>query len=119
MSELAQVKEWDFDVWMNLAQTDPEKFEALRAEVIERVIDSVTDDRKIHLRRLQWRIDQVRGRSKTPMAATMAISRMMWDSFHDLRGHYQELFGDETGGRRPLQVPKPAKVLSFTARARA
>lgn len=117
MSELAQVKEWDFDVWMELAQHDPEKFEALRAEAIERVIENVTDDRKIHLRRLQWRIDQVRERAKTPMAATMAISRMMWDSFHDLRDHYQDLFGDETGGRRPIQTAKQAKVLHFTPRA--
>jgi hypothetical protein len=116
MSDMAQVEEWDFDVWMELAQNDPEKFEALRAQAIERVIEGVGGERKLHLRRLQWRIDQVRVRSKTPMAATMAISRMMWDSFYDLRDQYQDLFGDETGGRRPVEIARPAKVLTFAPR---
>ena len=119
MSKLAQVKEWDFDVWMNLARNDPEKFEALRRQAIDRLIEAAPEDRKLHLRRLQWRVDRVRERSGTPMAATLAISRMMWESFHDLRDHYQDLFGDETGGRRTISAPKSAQVLSFRAPAHA
>ena len=53
------------------------------------------------------------------MAATLAISKMMWESFDDLRGHYQELFGDETGGRRPVRTPKTAQVLTFRLPAHA
>ena len=119
MSKLAQVKEWDFDVWMNLAKTDPEKFERLRTQAIDALIEAASEHRKLHLRRLQWRVDRVRERSGTPMAATLAISKMMWESFDDLRGHYQELFGDETGGRRPVRTPKTAQVLTFRLPAHA
>lgn len=116
MSELARLKKWDFDTWMHLAQQDPERFEALRAEAIERVIDSVTEDRKIHLRRLQWRIDQVRDRSKNPMAATVAISRMMWDSFQDLRDRYHGKFGADSCAQQPDPAGRQAKVLDFPPR---
>ena len=119
MSDKAQVKEWDFDVWMQLAQNDPEKFEALRAEAIAEVIDSVSGERRMHLRRLQWRIDRVRERAKTPMAATMEISRMMWERFYDLRDQYQDLFADHTGGRRVVQKAQKAKVLAFPASVNA
>jgi len=85
----------------------------MRMQAIDKLIESMPEDRKIHLRRIQWRVDQVRQRSATPMAATIAISRMMWDAFYNLRDHYQEIFNDQTGGVRPRQPAESAKVISF------
>lgn len=117
MSDMAQVKQWDFDVWMNLARNHPERFEALRMEAIDELIESAPDERKLHLRRLQWRIDRVRERAATPMAATIAISKMMWDSFYDLRDHYQEMFGDEPTRRRMTSPAQSARIIPFRSPA--
>lgn len=123
MKELAQAKEWDFDVWMKLARNDPERFEALRRQVIDELIESAPEDRKLHLRRLQWRVDRIRERSVTPMAATLAISKMMWESFYDLRDHYQGLFSgiasDNSRHHLPAAVARSAKILPFRPRAHA
>ena len=70
----------DFDEWVSLAKSDPEKFEAKRSEIIEAAISCHNPARQQRLRRLQWKIDQVRGLSPTPLAACIKISNMMWDS---------------------------------------
>lgn len=111
-----EAKEYDFDSWMDLAQTDPEKFEDLREAAIDELIASAPRERQMQLRRLQWRIDMVRQRAGNPMAATIEISKMMWNSFYELRDHFQDMFGDETGGRRIRPEPAeltPAQVIPF------
>ena len=98
---------------MDLAKSDPEQFESKRMEAIDRLIESMPEERKIHLRRLQWRVDRVREGAGNPMAATIAISRMMWDAFYNLRDHYQELFADYTGGKREPRSVKTAQIIAF------
>ena len=100
----------DFETWMTLAKEDPERFEALRLETIDEFIAQVPETKRLQLRRLQWRIDKVRERSVTPLAACVELSRMMWDSFSELRECYKDLLEDGQG-RRPL--PREAKVLKF------
>lgn len=106
-------QQMDFKYWMDLAQQDPEQFEVKRLEAIDKLIESMSEDHKLQLRRLQWRIDQVRQRSGTPMAATIAISRMMWDAFYNLRDHYQDMFNDQTGGKRVREQSVSAEVITF------
>lgn len=102
----------DFKYWMDLAEQDPEQFEVQRAEVINELIASLPAERQMHLRRLQWRVDQVRMRSATPLAATIAISRMMWDTFYHLRDRYQEAFREHNPGIAHQPAPS-AQVLAF------
>ena len=68
--------EIDFDRWAEIARTDPETFEAMRLEAIA----SAPEDNRERLRCLQWRIDQERRLARTPMAACVRISRLMWRS---------------------------------------
>ncbi len=75
----------DFDHWSDLANSDPEAFEARRNQLIEEVIRRAPSHRQQRLRGLQWRLDRVRERSQTPMAACIRISEMMWDA---LMGEY-------------------------------
>ena len=104
----------DFAEWVALAEKDPAAFEKLRLAAIEAYIESVPDEHQARLRRLQWRIDQERRLARTPMAACLRLSRMMWDSLLGRGGLRDRLDGlsgllqgrEVDGGRR-------AEVLSF------
>ncbi len=106
----------EFEVWLELAKTDPVQFEALRLATIDDFIAQVPgEDRRLQLRRLQWRIDRVRERASNPMAACIELSRMMWDSFSHLRENYQDMFEDGQG-HPPRSAPHKAQVLTFRPR---
>ena len=68
----------DFDTWSAVARTDPQTFEEMRLAAIQAAIDSAPEANRERLRRLQWRIDQERRLARTPLAACVRISRMMW-----------------------------------------
>ena len=91
MQQSSEIAKRDFSYWMDLALNDPEKFESKRTETIYQMIQSAPVETRIRLERLQWRVDRMRERSSSPMAATLELSRMMWDSFHTLRDRYQEI----------------------------
>ena len=113
MKQSTDAMKWDFSYWMDLAMNDPEEFESKRAETIRKVIQNASEESRIRLERLQWRIDRTRERSSSPMAATLEISRMMWDSFHNLRDRYQELFSEAPMSRRHASPSQSAKVIEF------
>lgn len=120
MKQAAKLMSVNFDVWMQVAQADPQRFEAMRQAAIEEFLASVPAERRLKLQRLQWRVDRVRERCTTPMAATIAISEMMWDAFYHLRDEYQDLFALTNGRRpRPAEAHKQAKILPFRAPAHA
>ncbi len=76
----------DFDELLALAQSDPTELERLRREMIEEVIASASNERlQRRLRGLQFRVDATIRLSRTPMAACLNVSRMMHDSFLELR----------------------------------
>jgi hypothetical protein len=53
------------------------------------------------------------------MAATLEISRMMWDSFYTLRDRYQELFSNTPMPRQAAQPRHEAQVIQFARYAEA
>jgi hypothetical protein len=69
----------DFDNWVQLAKSDPEAFEQRRKQVLQELIDSAPEDQQHRLSCLQWKVDQVRGISKTPLAACLRMSKLMWE----------------------------------------
>ena len=103
----------DFERWKTLAMEDPAQFEALRAQTIEALIIQAPEGTQMQLRRLQWRIDRVRERAATPLAACVELSRMMWDSFTELRETYRDVFDEEQRPRVKRSEPRKATVLSF------
>ena len=100
----------DFNNWSELARTDPEAFEARRAEVIEEMIQSMPEHRQQRMRCLQWKIDQVRDRASNPMAACIKLSEMMWDSLVGPGGLREVL---ERMGQGDFEPPPKASVLEF------
>lgn len=100
----------DFEHWRELARSDPEGFERQRQAAIEAAINRAPEERRIRLQRLQWRIDQVRGRASNPLAACIAVSGMMWESLtgrHGLLAHLQDLDAQraDTDRRRARVIP--------------
>jgi Protein of unknown function (DUF3135). len=104
-----------FDEWSTLASSDSDAFEAQRAEVIEDAIRRAPEAKQDRLRRLQWRIDQVRRTSGTPLVACLRISGMMWDSVLGENGLIRALkkLGDSGPSAQNERPTKVAKILPF------
>ncbi len=112
----------EFDHWAQLAVTDPEAFEARRSRIIEDFISSAPAERQPRLRGLQWRIDQIRRTSRTPLASCIRISRMMWDSVLGAGGLHEVLniaLGDCSADRSAPLPRLDAKVLLFPDRRKS
>ncbi|OOZ42299.1 hypothetical protein BOW53_00190 [Solemya pervernicosa gill symbiont] len=70
----------DFDEWSDLANADPAAFEARRSELLEGQISRCASRSQTRLRRLQWRIDQIRRLSSSPLGACVKINDMMMNT---------------------------------------
>ena len=109
--------EMNFDAWSELARSAPAAFESMRQAAIEEVIAQAPEANRERLRRLQWRIDQERRLARTPMAACLRISRMMWhavlgpNGLNDRFVELQRLFSGQAPGPAPA-----ARVIAFGRR---
>jgi hypothetical protein len=112
----SSICEFDFEKWALLASSDPESFEQLRHDKIMAVIEKATSTHQQRLRKLQWRIDQVRNKNKTStMAACLAISDLMWDTFERLNEALQ-LQGNSRVNSR--SVSSDANIIPFPGATR-
>lgn len=116
-SYLTRQAHFDFDHWSRLAILDPEAFEARRHALIEDLIQRAPPHRQPRLRGLQWRIDRVRERSGTPLAACIRISEMMWESLLGEGGLRDSLLALRDPDRLPRRPRAPVLRLE-AARAR-
>lgn len=98
----------NFERWSALARHDPAAFEHERARVIAESLRHVSGERRLRLQRLQWRIDRLRDRAPTPLAAAVRIYGMMWDSVIDLDGALNQ--------RRVPGPGRTARILPFPVR---
>lgn len=113
-------REFDFDEWMLLAQSDPQAFEEKRSNIIEQKILSAPSHRQHRLRCLQWRIDTERRKCATPLAACVEVNRMMWDFMVAKRGFLHALYlltGQNLRPFSPSDTPS-GKVLPFRTERR-
>ena len=103
----------DFDEVAALARHDPEAYEQYRLDAVEELISSASRKNQQHLRRLQWRIDQVRKRAPNATAACVKIYQMMLDSFIGDNGFVDIICNGNFPSRNASDMPPKAKVLSF------
>ena len=110
------INDIDFEYWSLLASSDPQKFEELRQDQITAIIENASSQRqKRRLRGLQWRIDQIREQHKdSAMAACIAISELMWETFEHLAKLLQST--TESSLRQPAPV-KTANIIPFPSKA--
>ena len=77
---------FDFDYLCTLYKTDPEEFEAIRKKIIDDAIKSARESSQRRLRGIQFQVDAKRRIHKnTPYVACMEVSKMMHQSFDELR----------------------------------
>lgn len=86
----------DFGHWSELFKTDPEKFESLRREKIEEMIQGASESSQRRLKGLQFQIDAKREIYKhKPFVSCIEISKMMHSSFEELRYELNKCLGNE------------------------
>ena len=84
----------DFDYWMELHKTNPERFNQEREEMAKNFISSVPLNNQFALTGLQVKINRVVRTSGTPINACITISHLMWDSFNELNEKHIELLDE-------------------------
>jgi hypothetical protein len=104
---------FDFDEWATLARVDPYAFEERRLALIENFLGQFPATEQRRLRGLQFRIDMERQRARTPMAACLRISSMMWDSLLGSHGLKSALLGNPAPGDKSTRA-RPAGSRSAT-----
>lgn len=77
---------FDFDEWAQLAKQDKLAFEEKRTEILRQLIESCAsnDNNLRRLNGLQFQINMIRRKHKSPMGACVAISEMMMDKLYEL-----------------------------------
>ena len=107
----------DFDTLMQMAKDDPQALEQLRQDSINELLDNAPANMRRRLEGLQFQIDAKRKLAKTPMQACITISRMMHESFEELRQVLNSAF-DEQQAKPEISTAKiDAQILSFEAPA--
>lgn len=77
---------FDFEEWARLARQDRAAFERKRTAIIRQAIaETAHSERELRmLNGLQFRIDMLRRKHKTPLGACVAISNMLMNNVHQL-----------------------------------
>jgi len=103
----------DFDHWERLASHDPESFETERARVIETAICRAPPQKQPRLRCLQWKLDQIRKTSSTPMVASLLMNRLLWEAVAGEQGLIARLNGLQAPHSHAQTPRKTAEILPF------
>jgi hypothetical protein len=106
-------KAFDFEYWAQLWKRDPQVFEVERARLMKMFIASAPESKRQRLHAIQWRVDIVRKQAKTPMAASLRVQKMMWDSLcgkHGLLNALEMLKGSRVS---EPEAQQSADILPF------
>jgi len=100
----------DFDTLMQMAKSDPEQLNALRAAVIKETINAAKPELQQRLKGLQFTIDMEIERSPNAYVSCMKLSSLMHDSMGRLRS-----FFDKNGTIQDIRGTNDdsAKVICF------
>jgi hypothetical protein len=75
-----------------LAQGEPEELEALKARLFQELVDNAkTEARKRRLHGTQFIINMHLQKAKTPLAACIKLSELMWESTLEMNDKMQPL----------------------------
>jgi hypothetical protein len=91
-----------FEELVELADKDPEAFDAFRQQTCRQYIQSTAGRQQHRLLAIQNRVEMTLRRAKTPLEGIISISNMMYDSLGKLDNKLQEI--QRTSENRPFQV---------------
>jgi len=110
----------DFDAWSTLARSDPQGFEECRDRVINEAILRAPAHKRQRLRRMQWKLNQIRNTSRTPMIACLRMNRMLWEAVTGDRGLLDCLLHPENSRQRTDDTnTQKARIIPFNQSPRA
>jgi hypothetical protein len=104
---------FDFEEWARLAKQDRVAFERKRTATIRRAIaETAHSERELRmLNGLQFRIDMLRRRHKSPLGACVAISNLLIQNVHQLvQIDINELYEQS---QRPPSLSESATIIPF------
>lgn len=106
--------DFDFDYWMNLANTNPEEFERARLQLLREMADFLNPDNPEKAERIFAKVHNVITRSnliKNPLSRAAFASNAMHDSLGDLNELYN---GDSSSViKNHLPTESNKNVISF------
>jgi len=100
---------FDFDGWARLASDNPQAFEKKRNRAVEQRIRQAPAHKQQRLRCLQWKLDQIRRTAPSPLAASIRMNQLLWESVAGSDGLLDRL-------RQPLNARRrrgTARVIPF------
>jgi hypothetical protein len=104
----------DFDAWSALARSDPQAFEDCRDRIINEAILRAPPRKQQRLRRMQWKLNQIRNTSRTPMIACLRMNRMLWEAVTGDEGLLNCLLHPDASRRHPDATDTPtARIIPF------
>ena len=109
----------NFDELMELARNSPQTFESVRKHMVDQMIESMPEGRKLNMRRYQWRIDQETSRHDNSMGCCIKLSSMMSARMLELGRQLDLLHGasaeqfSETVADRKNAVVRLDKIADF------
>ncbi len=103
----------DFDHWAALAEQDPELFEIERSSLLEAAICRAPMQKQQRLRCLQWKLDQIRKTSSTPMVASLRMNRLLWEAVAGKNGLIEQLNHLQAPDNHQQMPRNSAEILPF------
>lgn len=105
---------FNFEEWAQLARQDQAAFEEKRAATIRRAIEDTAHSERERrmLNGLQFKVDMVRRRHKTPLGACIALSDMLMQQVHQLTSLDIEQLLESVSSSTSLPHEK-AKIIPF------
>ena len=79
---------FDFDLWSKMARQDPEKFEAMRQQLINDLLAQAPPHLKQRMVGLQWQVNQIRKQAGNPLTACLQISQKMWTNVLERKDYW-------------------------------
>jgi len=104
----------DFDAWSALARSDPQAFEDSRTRIIDEAILRAPAHKQQRLRRMQWKLNQIRNTSRTPMIACLRMNRLLWESVIGDKGLLNCLLRPDDSRRRDAVDKTTARIIPFS-----
>lgn len=80
-----------FDEWVDLHNSEPERFEEYRKKLLNNLVDSAPERSKARLKGLIFQMEAEAIKAKSPMAYNIRLSRMMMDMVDELMCQLSQL----------------------------
>lgn len=81
---------FDFNEWMNLANTDPDEFQARRQRLLKEMIAAAPEQHRVKLYLLQAKIDTI-CQAHEPLESTILITKMLVNNLDELKKQMMRL----------------------------